>query len=406
MQMFLLGKNHKDKNNNNNTITNIYSNRNNNNILSVNKRNTILKHELRMKILNNQHPTLSPINTNTISTHKYLPSINSQFNISPLSQNLSYTSFPKNPKHKSTEPKTSTSTSSQQTFHFHTPTPFLNLKQHSSYNHIKSFPTPQSILSPFKYHKQPKTTRQQHLPTHTHLKPQLTLRERLQNPNITFLHNLHKKLLRKRKKLFETIILPTNITDMYEHNSHLPPSTIAIDSFISFLDVISKIGDFDSAVYEVWNNDGKKFKINKKDLNKITLPVAQLICTAHNKSLPTTEEFTSMAKWLVAQDSDQLASYVLDVFKNTFVKVGQAKSISSNNANGFFIAKERIKRMNAAGKKNEAKLIENIYKPILDFWGIDITEIPDYLPGQQIIAKKYGESFKSAVVGDWADALG
>ena len=233
MQMFLLGKNHKDKNNNNNTITNIYSNRNNNNILSVNKRNTILKHELRMKILNNQHPTLSPINTNTISTHKYLPSINSQFNISPLSQNLSYTSFPKNPKHKSTEPKTSTSTSSQQTFHFHTPTPFLNLKQHSSHNHIKSFPTPQCILSPFKYHKQPKTTRKQHLPTHTHLKPQLTLRERLQNPNITFLHNLHKKLLRKRKKLFETIILPTNITDMYEHNSHLPPSTIAIDSFIS-----------------------------------------------------------------------------------------------------------------------------------------------------------------------------
>ena len=220
MQMFLLGKNHKDN----------YTN--NNNILSVNKRNTILKHELRMKILNNQHPTLSPINTNIITTHKYLPSINSQFNISPLSQSISYTSFPKNPKHKSTEPKTSTSTSSQQTLRFHTPTPFLNLKQHSSHNHIKSFPKPHSILSPFKHYKQPKTTRQ-HLPTHTHLKPQLTLRERLQNPNITFLHNLHKKLLRKRKKLFETIILTTNIIDMYEHNSHLPPSTITIDSFIS-----------------------------------------------------------------------------------------------------------------------------------------------------------------------------
>lgn len=202
---------------------------------------------------------------------------------------------------------------------------------------------------------------------------------------------------------FNICNIPTRVIQR-QLNKAIPAQ--AIDSFISFLDVISKIGDFDSAVYEVWNNEGKKFKINKKDLNKITLPVAQLICTAHNKSLPTTEEFTSMAKWLVAQDSDQLASYVLDVFKNTFVKVGQAKSISSNNANGFFIAKERIKRMNAAGKKNEAKLIENIYKPILDFWGIDVTEIPDYLPGQQIIAKKYGESFKSAVVGDWADALG
>jgi hypothetical protein len=202
---------------------------------------------------------------------------------------------------------------------------------------------------------------------------------------------------------FNICNIPTRVIQR-QLNKAIPAQ--AIDSFISFLDVISKIGDFDSAVYEVWNNEGNKFKINKKDLNKITLPVAQLICTAHNKSLPTTEEFTSMAKWLVAQDSDQLASYVLDVFKNTFVKVGQAKSISANNANGFFIAKERIKRMNAAGKKNEAKLIENIYKPILDFWGIDVTEIPDYLPGQQIIAKKYGESFKSVVVGDWADALG
>lgn len=202
---------------------------------------------------------------------------------------------------------------------------------------------------------------------------------------------------------FNICNIPTRVIQR-QLNKAIPAQ--AIDSFVSFLDVISRIGDFDKAVYEVWQNDGKNFKINKKDLNKITLPVAQLVCTSHNNSLPSTEEFTSMAKWLVAQDSDQLASYVLDVFKNTFIKVGGAKSMSTNNANAFFIAKERIKRMIAAGKKNEAKLIENIYKPILDFWGLSIDEIPDYLPGQQIIAKKYGESFKSAVVGDWADALG
>ena len=186
-------------------------------------------------------------------------------------------------------------------------------------------------------------------------------------------------------------------------NQYVPAQ--AIDSFLAFLDVIQKIGDFDRAVEAVWNKDGKGFSIAKKDLNKVTLPVAQLVCTSHNKELPTEKEFVSLANWLVSCDSDQLASYVLDIFKSTFINTKNVQ-LSTANTDAFFIAKLRIEKLKAAGKNNEAKLVENMYKQVCDNWGISINEIPNYYPGLQIITKKYGESFKSAVVGDHIDALG
>lgn len=186
-------------------------------------------------------------------------------------------------------------------------------------------------------------------------------------------------------------------------NQYVPAQ--AIDSFIAFLDVIQKIGDFDRAVEAVWKNDGKGFSIAKKDLNKVTLPVAQLVCTSHNKELPTEKEFVSLANWLVSCDSDQLASYVLDIFKSTFINTKNVQ-LSTANTDAFFIAKLRIEKLKAAGKNNEAKLVENMYKQVCDNWGISINEIPNYYPGLQIITKKYGESFKTAVVGDHVDALG
>lgn len=179
----------------------------------------------------------------------------------------------------------------------------------------------------------------------------------------------------------------------------------AIDGFLAFLDVIQKIGDFDRAVDAVWNKDGKGFSIAKKDLNKVTLPIAQLVCTSHNTSLPTEKEFESLAKWLVSCDSDQLASYVLDIFKSTFININGVQ-LSKDNTDAFFIANLRIKKLKEAGKMNEAKLVENMYKPICNNWGITVDEIPNYFTGLQHISKKYGESFKSAVVGDWTDALG
>lgn len=186
-------------------------------------------------------------------------------------------------------------------------------------------------------------------------------------------------------------------------NQYVPAQ--AIDSFMAFLDVIQKIGDFDRAVEAVWKNDGKGFSIAKKDLNKVTLPVAQLVCTSHNKELPTEKEFVSLANWLVSCDSDQLASYVLDIFKSTFINTKNVQ-LSIANTDAFFIAKLRIEKLKAAGKNNEAKLVENMYKQVCDNWGISLNEIPNYYPGLQIITKKYGESFKTAVVGDHTDALG
>ena len=187
-------------------------------------------------------------------------------------------------------------------------------------------------------------------------------------------------------------------------NQYIPAQ--AIDSFLAFLEVIQKIGDFDMAVEAVWKKEGKGFSIAKKDLNKITLPIAQLVCTSHNDKLPTEKEFMSLCKWLVNCDSDQLASYVLDIFKNTFIKGAIKHEMSKNAIDGFFVVKRRIDMLMSAGKKDEAELTKNMYKPIFTYWNISADEIPDYFSGLQIVAKKYGESFKTAIVGDHVDALG
>jgi hypothetical protein len=187
-------------------------------------------------------------------------------------------------------------------------------------------------------------------------------------------------------------------------NQYIPAQ--AIDSFLAFLEVIQKIGDFDMAVEAVWKKEGKGFSIAKKDLNKITLPIAQLVCTSHNDKLPTEKEFMSLCKWLVNCDSDQLASYVLDIFKNTFIKGAIKHEMSKNAIDGFFVVKRRIDMLMSAGKKDEAELTKNMYKPIFTHWNISADEIPDYFTGLQIVAKKYGESFKTAIVGDHVDALG
>lgn len=180
-------------------------------------------------------------------------------------------------------------------------------------------------------------------------------------------------------------------------NQYVPSD--AIDSFLAFLEVISRIGNFDAAVHDVWQNGGKNFKLNKKDLNKITLPVAQLICSAHADKLPTPKEFENLAAWLVAQDSDQLTSYVLDVFKNVFIGM-----INSELRDGTFIIASKIKQLG----KNDSKLeiYKSAYAPFFSKWGINFEDMPDYMPGLKTISAKFREAFKSAVVDGHIDALG
>ena len=180
----------------------------------------------------------------------------------------------------------------------------------------------------------------------------------------------------------------------YTLNQYVPAD--AIDSFLAFLEVISQIGNFDEAVRSVWG--GKDFKIDKKNLNKICLPLAQLLVTAHSDKLPTEEEFNNLATWLVKQGSDQLVSYVMDIFKSTY-----AGMISGEGQNGIFILKKKL-------TTDANSVIPTVFRNrgFASKWGLkdDLSDMPDYWKGMSTIGKKFAEIFKSAVVDDFKDALG
>jgi hypothetical protein len=177
----------------------------------------------------------------------------------------------------------------------------------------------------------------------------------------------------------------------------------AVDSFMGFLAVIEKIGNFDQAVYDVWHNGGKNTKIDKKHLNKVALPLAQLICCAKSKELPTKKEFDNLATWLVAQNSDQLASYVLDVFQNVFFSDLPASEDMNMRLQAFYMA-ERIRRVN--GDLSKLSTFVNIFAPFCEKHGIKLEDFPDYKDGMLMIVKKYQASFESAVIDAHKDALG
>ena len=171
-------------------------------------------------------------------------------------------------------------------------------------------------------------------------------------------------------------------------NSYVPAQ--AVDGFLAFLEVISRIGNFDQAVYDIWQNGGGSFKINKKDLNLITLPLAQLVCTAHADKLPTEEEFVNLANWLVAQNSDQLCSYTLDVFKNVFMS-----SVSETLRDVLFVLQIKLAKGMDDNLLNGYK---DTYAAFTNKWGIDLESMPNYATGLRIISKKYQQAFKSAII--------
>ena len=173
----------------------------------------------------------------------------------------------------------------------------------------------------------------------------------------------------------------------------------AIDSFMSFLAVVEKIGNFDQAVYDVWQNGGKNLKIDKKHLTKVALPLAQLICCAHSDSLPTAKEWENLTAWLVAQKSDQLASYVLDVFLNVFVN-----TVDPALQAQLFYMQERIRRANGDTSKYSSFI--NTFSRFCQKWGINFDEIPDYKNGMMALVKAYGASFEAAVIDAHKSVLG
>jgi MoxR-like ATPase len=195
---------------------------------------------------------------------------------------------------------------------------------------------------------------------------------------------------------FKIFDLPHNIIKS-ALNTSIPKQ--AIDSFMSFLAVVEKIGNFDQAVYDVWQNGGKNLKIDKKHLTKVALPLAQLICCAHSEELPTKKEWENLCSWLVAQKSDQLASYVLDIFQNVFIdKVDPQLRVQ------LFYMQERIRR--AGGDLTKLNSFINAFSMFCSKWHIDFIDIPDYKDGMMMLVKAYGASFESAVIDAHKSALG
>lgn len=189
-------------------------------------------------------------------------------------------------------------------------------------------------------------------------------------------------------------------------NKYVPAS--AVDSFLAFLKVIKEIGDFDRAVMDIWKNGGKNFKIEKKKLNMISIPLAQLICSAHADKLPTEKEFESLCEWLIAQKSDQLCSYTLDVFKNIFLTTPHIDDTVRDN---IFFLKAKIEKVKNDSKKNETEKQANIvlytemFHEFFDKWGLTIDTLPDYSPALKNLGGTYKEAFKAAIV-DGVEALG
>ena len=183
-------------------------------------------------------------------------------------------------------------------------------------------------------------------------------------------------------------------------NKYVPAQ--AVDQFWAFLQTISHIGDFDNAVRSAWSGHGAGLKINKKDLVKVAMPLAQLIVCAHKNSLPTAAEFESLADFLVKMGSEQLTSYTLDVFKNVFgANIPDQDSVSKlNDCKSYMFTLARLYKKDPDFWKSI-----HIFDAFLSAWNIDYDTMPDYMNGLKAIATKYREAFASAVV-DGAEGLG
>ena len=231
---------------------------------------------------------------------------------------------------------------------------------------------------------------------------------------------------------FTIFDIPYNIIEK-TLNRHVPSSVV--DGFVAFLKVIEKVGDFDRCVYDVWQNGGKSFNVDKKDLNRITLPVAQLICNAHSDALPTQKEWENLCDWLVKQNSNQLASYVLDIFKHiylselpkssqdfmfwmrqfqdeTYSRLGIAPGTTSAAPEKRGKGRPRKDAGVATDVEvddedlRQIKTGETVYAKFCAKWGVDYYDLPDYSAGLEKLGDKFGEAFNTATVGKHTSALG
>lgn len=189
---------------------------------------------------------------------------------------------------------------------------------------------------------------------------------------------------------FTIFEIPSDIISL-TLNQYVPSE--AVDSFMAFLEVVGAVqasqGSFDVFCENVWKK-GKSASIKKTDLYKILVPLSQLLITSHQTELPTDKEFENLCDWLIAQDSEQLASFTLDTFKHIFyagVKMQEIKDAAP-------IIIEKIKR--GLMEPQHLKLWEESLKPVFQKYGVSLDTMPNYFNGMVKLSKKYGAIFKAA----------
>ena len=103
---------------------------------------------------------------------------------------------------------------------------------------------------------------------------------------------------------------------------------------------------------------------------------------------------------LIAQKSDQLCSYTLDVFKNVFLTTN---SIQDSKRDHLFFLKAKLNKLGS--DNSQVVLYTDTFKEFFDKWGLTVDTLPDYSVALRKLGNTYKEAFKAAIV-DGVEALG
>lgn len=202
-------------------------------------------------------------------------------------------------------------------------------------------------------------------------------------------------------------------------NKYIPLT--AVDSFLGFLKVIGRMGPaFENNVSEVWETGRFPFRIDRKEMPLVAIPLAQIIISkrASAGDMPTHDEFVNLCKALVAANSEQLVACTLDIFRNVFF------SFTNNNQikEMFFVIHLKMKKLeeaiaaaeaaNAKSNKTKAdmtaieageraKAAKVLWMERIKEAGYNsVDEIPDYTDGIRIVGGTYSEMKKYEVGGN------
>lgn len=153
----------------------------------------------------------------------------------------------------------------------------------------------------------------------------------------------------------------------------------AIDSFVTFLELIKKVGSIETYTNQVWSK-GSAPKVAAKDMNIICGYIGQTVCASHYDELPTEKEFDNFVKWLVSENNSVLAASAINTFFNVFY-----------HSQGF--DEDQVPSIMFANKIKEVpRILQKIFDKFKSTW--KINKIPDYSKSMSVFIKKYQSVLK------------